>query len=47
VPADHKWFAHAVVAEIIVKTLESLPLAFPRVTARQRRHLRSLRRALR
>jgi PPK2 family polyphosphate:nucleotide phosphotransferase len=47
VPADHKWFAHAVVSEIIVQTLESLPLAFPRVTARQRRHLRSLRRALR
>jgi PPK2 family polyphosphate:nucleotide phosphotransferase len=47
VPADHKWFAHAVVAEIIVQTLESLPLAFPRVTARQRQHLRSLRRALR
>jgi PPK2 family polyphosphate:nucleotide phosphotransferase len=47
VPADHKWFAHAVVAEVIVQTLESLPLAFPRVTVRQRRHLRSLRRALR
>jgi PPK2 family polyphosphate:nucleotide phosphotransferase len=46
VPADHKWFAHALVAEIIVKTLDDLPLAYPSLTPARRRHLRALRRTL-
>jgi PPK2 family polyphosphate:nucleotide phosphotransferase len=46
VPADHKWFAHALVAEVIEKTLEDLPLAYPRPTDARRRHLRALRREL-
>ncbi len=46
IPADYKWFAHALVAEIIVKTLEDLDLAFPKLTSRQRRELRRARRRL-
>jgi PPK2 family polyphosphate:nucleotide phosphotransferase len=29
IPADHKWFSRAAIAEIIVKKLESLNLAYP------------------
>ncbi len=46
IPADHKWFAHALIAEIILKTLEDLDLAFPKLTSRQRRELRRARRRL-
>src|SRR3989442_6529339 len=46
IPADHKWFAHALVADIIVKTLEDLDLAFPKLTAAGRRDLARARRAL-
>lgn len=31
VPADHKWFARLVIGSVIVSTLESLNLRFPRV----------------
>ncbi|MDX6534499.1 MAG: hypothetical protein QOF68_2243 [Gaiellales bacterium] len=31
VPADHKWFARLAVAQILVETLDALPLAYPRV----------------
>lgn len=31
IPADHKWYTHAVVGDIIAHTLESLPLRYPRV----------------
>ena len=46
IPADHKWFAHAVIAEILVKTLEDLDLAFPKPTASRRRELAEARRRL-
>ena len=46
VPADHKWFTHAVIAEVIVQTLESLDLSLPRLTPRQRRELSRARRIL-
>src|ERR1700730_18222332 len=46
IPADHKWFAHVLIAEIILKTLEDLDLAFPKLTSRQRRELRRARRRL-
>jgi hypothetical protein len=29
IPADHKWFTRAVVADIIVRTLKSLNLRYP------------------
>jgi PPK2 family polyphosphate:nucleotide phosphotransferase len=46
IPADHKWFTHALVGEIIVKTLEGLNLAFPTLTPADRRGLRAARRLL-
>jgi polyphosphate kinase 2 (PPK2 family) len=46
VPADHKWFAHLLIARVIVETLESLGLAFPTPTPAQRRELSEARRQL-
>ena len=46
VPADHKWFAQALVADIIVQALESLDLSFPKLSAGQRRALTEGRRTL-
>jgi PPK2 family polyphosphate:nucleotide phosphotransferase len=40
VPADNKWFSRVVVAEVIVDTLESLNLEYPRLDAQQRRELK-------
>src|SRR5467141_2760052 len=39
VPADHKWFAQVLVAEIVVQALEALDLSFPRLSASQKRAL--------
>ena len=47
VPADHKWFAQAVVADVIVQTLKALKLSFPRLTPAQRKALAEARRDLR
>lgn len=47
IPADHKWFAHAAVAEILFKTLSGLDLRFPLFTSVQRRELAQARRQLR
>jgi len=46
IPADHKWFAHVLIAEIIVQTLDGLDLAFPRLAPGQRRELARARRRL-
>jgi PPK2 family polyphosphate:nucleotide phosphotransferase len=46
VPADHKWFAAVVVADVIVEALEDLDLSFPRLTPTQRQQLRAARRRL-
>ena len=46
VPADHKWFAQAVVADVIVQTLDDLDLSVPKLTASQRRTLARARRVL-
>ncbi|HZP86126.1 MAG TPA: hypothetical protein VFB54_04850, partial [Burkholderiales bacterium] len=46
VPADHKWFAQALVADIIVDALEDLRLSVPKLTATQRRDLAAARRTL-
>ena len=46
VPADNKWFTHLVVAGAIVETLDSLNLAFPEVTAEQRKALEEARKSL-
>ena len=46
VPANHKWFARLVVAEVIVDTLESLQLAYPTVSAAKRKELAIARKEL-
>ena len=46
IPADHKWFAHALIADIIVNALEGLDLSFPKLAAADRARLARARRAL-
>ena len=46
IPADHKWFVRALVAEIIVDTLERLNLSLPKADAQRRRALAAARRQL-
>jgi PPK2 family polyphosphate:nucleotide phosphotransferase len=46
VPADQKWFTRMVVASVIVETLESLDLSYPKVDAERRRDLQNARRRL-
>ena len=43
VPADHKWFAHLVVAAAIVETLEELGLSYPKVDAQKRKEIQAAR----
>lgn len=46
VPADHKWFTHAVVSSAIIETLKELKLAFPTVDPARRKDLEAARRHL-
>ncbi len=46
VPADHKWVARAVVADVITTTIRSLDLKYPEVTDEQREGLAEARRRL-
>lgn len=46
VPADHKWFTRIVVAGVVVETLASLDLSYPKVDRVKRRELAAARRAL-
>ena len=46
VPADHKWFARLVVANVLIDALESVRLSYPTVDAKRTRLLSSLRRKL-
>ncbi len=46
IPADHKWFTRALVAEFIVRKLESFGLRYPVVPARHRKELSRARRIL-
>jgi PPK2 family polyphosphate:nucleotide phosphotransferase len=46
VPADHKWFTRAVVADVIVAGLKSLKLRYPQVSAADRRWLLKARKLL-
>jgi PPK2 family polyphosphate:nucleotide phosphotransferase len=43
VPADHKWFAHLVVAEVIISALDKLDLSFPKLGAERREELKKAR----
>jgi PPK2 family polyphosphate:nucleotide phosphotransferase len=46
VPADHKWFTRVVVGSVIVSTLESLKLRFPRVDRASLQEFAKVRKAL-
>jgi PPK2 family polyphosphate:nucleotide phosphotransferase len=46
VPADDKWFARAVVADILATTIQSLDLKYPEVTEAQRAALAGARKQL-
>jgi PPK2 family polyphosphate:nucleotide phosphotransferase len=43
VPADNKWFSRLVVAAAIVEAVEKLDLAYPKVTAAQKKDLAAAR----
>jgi len=46
VPADHKWFTRMVVASVVIETLESLKLAFPKVDGEKAKELDSAKKML-
>jgi polyphosphate kinase 2 (PPK2 family) len=46
VPADHKWWARAVISGIVTEALEDLRLEFPKVAGGRQRELTQVRRAL-
>ncbi len=46
VPADQKWFTRMIVSSVIIDTLESLKLAFPKVDAAKQKDLDSARKLL-
>jgi len=46
VPADHKWYTHAVVSSAIIQTLKDLKLAFPTVDKSRRKELEAARASL-
>jgi PPK2 family polyphosphate:nucleotide phosphotransferase len=46
VPADHKWFAHVVVASIIIDALESLKLSYPKMDAEKQKEIEAARKLL-
>ncbi len=46
VPADNKWFTRLVVSAVLVDTLESLDLAYPKVDDAKRKELQAAKKAL-
>jgi hypothetical protein len=46
VPADHKWFARAVISTTIVTAMERLDLQFPKVDKDSLKEFEEVRRAL-
>ena len=46
VPADNKWYTRMVIAEVVVDTLKSLHLAYPKVDAAKLKQLAATRREL-
>ena len=46
VPADHKWFTRIVVAGIMVRTLPSLKLEYPKLSSQQQKEIDSARQFL-
>ena len=46
VPADNKWFTRLVVSAVLVDTLESLGLAYPKMDEAKRKELEAAKKAL-
>jgi PPK2 family polyphosphate:nucleotide phosphotransferase len=46
VPADHKWFTRVIIAELVAEALESLDLAFPKISKAQRQAIAEARKRL-
>jgi PPK2 family polyphosphate:nucleotide phosphotransferase len=46
IPADHKWFTHAVVADLIIAKLKSLKLDYPKISEGHQRELLMAKEAL-
>jgi PPK2 family polyphosphate:nucleotide phosphotransferase len=46
VPADHKWFAHIVIADTIVRKLRSLKLEYPLLPPQMKKAIREAKRRL-
>jgi len=46
VPADNKWFTRLVVSTVVVETLESLDLAYPKVNYAKRKELEAAKKVL-
>jgi len=46
IPADHKWFTRVAVADVLLKTLKSLNLSYPRVSKKRKAELQQIKRTL-
>jgi len=46
VPADNKWFTRLVVSTVVVETLESLNLTYPKVDEAKRKELEAAKKIL-
>jgi PPK2 family polyphosphate:nucleotide phosphotransferase len=46
IPADHKWFAHVAVADIVIRKLLSLKLDWPQLTSEQQTSLETAKKLL-
>ena len=46
VPADNKWFTRLVVSTVLVDTLESLKLAYPKMDEAKRKELEAAKKVL-
>ena len=47
IPADHKWFTRAAIADVIAQSLEGLHVAFPKPSPAQLKEIAEGRRRLR
>jgi hypothetical protein len=46
IPADYKWVARAIIADIVTSTIRGLDLSYPEVTAEHKKLLEEGRRKL-
>jgi hypothetical protein len=46
VPADNKWFTRLVISTVVVDTLESLDLEYPKLDAAKRKELDAAKKGL-